>query len=171
MKQLLLALSISSILIVGCKKDDNNNNNNNNLNLGSVIAGNWELTGVKQIEDGSIQGFPYYRDYITDTIFASSTMVVDDGAMSLDIRYGYSARDIGTNPPTPYTTGGYIDIEGSYEVAGSNLYIYDGSDTINYTATTVERNKLVLRHIENINEPGIEQIATITERFTWTRAE
>ena len=166
-----LLLFIPLCLAVSCAEETNNDQDNSGLNLSNVISGSWSLTNVKQIDDGSIQGFPYYRDYTTDTIFEPSTAVFGDIDTDVDIRYGYKARDYNSSPPTPYTTGGFIDMEGTYEVTGDLLRIFTSSDTLSMIATTAEQNTLVFRRTEVINEPGIEQYATITETFTWSRVQ
>lgn len=172
MKRLFaLLMCIPVCCAVSCSEDSDDNQDNSGLNLSNVISGSWSLTDVKQIDDGSIQGFPYYRDYTTDSIYDPSTAVFEDSVMSVDIRYGYKARDYNSSPPTPYTTGGFIDIEGSYEVTGDLLRIFTSSDTLSMIATTAEQNTLVFRRTEVINEPGIQQYATITETFTWSRVQ
>ena len=166
MKKLAFLLFAVAAVSVACDKDDNDPPKNSGIQLSTVIEGDWDLTSVKRIQEGDVQGSSYYLDFVTETSSGLFSFQNNDTAT---ITYSYTAR---TAQGTPYSSGNQ-NFTCDYKVEGSLLMLFinngQGLDTLELRASSISQTEISFEAIEIVDIPASQQYEKTTETFNLSR--
>lgn len=130
-----------------------------------VANGQWELIDVKRVEEGSVDGIPYYQDYETDSIYFG-TMEINDSIWYTDISFSYIATEIIGGGQ--YSSG-VVNQSGNLDIYEYDFVVYDSGDTLTFVANSFKRNIMELELNVEVIDTLTGQTGNIMERFTWSR--
>ncbi|MBI1317103.1 hypothetical protein GC167_09655 [bacterium] len=162
MKKLLLLSAL--VLAFSCSKDDNNDNPNTQptIALADVIDGYWNVTGIQRIDEGNVQGSPYYLDYVMDTVGVYFDF--DTTARELDFWQYYIGTDAASGTSVN-TNDEFFDVP--FQITGNNTVdLYALGDTVTMTATSIQQDAVTLRSILEFTFPGFYEKQTLTINLT-----
>jgi hypothetical protein len=152
------------VLAFACSKDDDNDNNTPTPTtpLADVIDGNWNITGIQRIDEGEVQGSPYYLNYVMDTVGVYFN--VDTAAKELDFRQYYIGTDAASGT-TVNTDDEFFDVP--FSITGNNtIDLYALGDTVTMTATSIQQDAVTLRSVIEFAFPGFYEKQTLTINLT-----